>query len=230
MLSLIYSSLRIIAKPTLKALWKLRISGVEHVPKEGPVILAANHHSVADHLFLPVACPRLVFFMAKSDYFVETGVKGRLRGLFMRSVGQIPVERSGGRAALAGLEQARQVILSGKVFGIFPEGTRSADGRLYRGKTGVTRLALMTGAPVVPVGLIGTDAVQPRGALLPRPGHEVEVRFGKPLRFERSDETRHNAKQLRAMTDEVMERIAELTKQEVVGTYAVRPGSTSASA
>ncbi|WP_091556576.1 lysophospholipid acyltransferase family protein [Micromonospora pattaloongensis] len=216
-----------IASPTLKTFWKLRVSGFEHVPESGPVILAANHLSVADHLFLPVACPRLVFFMAKSDYFVETGAKGRLRGLFMRSVGQIPVERSGGRAALAGLEQARQVILSGKVFGIFPEGTRSVDGRLYRGKTGVTRLALMTGAPVVPVGLIGTDAVQPRGKLLPRAGLEVGVHFGKPLHFRGSDETRRNAREIRAMTDEVMDRIAELTGQETVNAYAVRPDAAA---
>ncbi|WP_346015956.1 lysophospholipid acyltransferase family protein [Couchioplanes caeruleus] len=223
-MSLIYTGLRALAVPTLHAMWKLQVSGRENVPDHGPVILASNHLSVADHLFLPVACPRLVYFMAKSDYFQQGGLKGRFRGAFMRSVGQIPIERSGGRAALAGLEQARQVILSGKVFGIFPEGTRSPDGRLYRGKTGVTRLALMTGAPVVPVGVLGTDKAQPIGAPFPRPGHTVTVRIGKPVVYDGAEKVGHNAKQLREITDDIMSRIAELTGQETVDVYASRSG------
>ena len=228
-MSLTYTGLRALAVPTLHAMWSLRVSGRENVPDSGPVILASNHLSVADHLFLPVACPRLVFFMAKSDYFQQGGLKGRFRGAFMRSVGQIPIERSGGRAAVAGLEQARQVIASGKVFGIFPEGTRSPDGRLYRGKTGVTRLALMTGAPVVPVGIVGTDKAQPVGTAFPRPGCTVTVRIGEPVVYGQAQEIGHNAKRLRDITEDIMGRIAELSGQERVDVYASRSnGSTPA--
>ncbi|GGK86627.1 1-acyl-sn-glycerol-3-phosphate acyltransferase [Mangrovihabitans endophyticus] len=223
-MSLIYTGLRALAVPTLHAFWRLRVTGRENVPKTGPVILAANHLSVSDHLFLPVACPRLVFFMAKSDYFLQGGLKGRFRGVFMRSVGQIPIERSGGRAALAGLEQARKVIMDGNVFGIFPEGTRSPDGRLYRGKTGVTRLALMTGAPVVPVGLVGTNHVQPIGTAFPHPGGTVTVRIGEPVFYGHAETIGHNAKKLREITDDIMGRIAKLSGQEIMDVYATRSG------
>ena len=160
---------------------------------------------------------------------LQGGLKGWVRGQFMCAVGQIPVDRSGGRASLAGREQARQAILDGKVFGIFPEGTRSPDGRLYRGKTGVTRLALMTNAPVVPVGISGTDKVQPVGAAFPRPGGEVTVRFGQPLVFPQATGVGHNAAKLRQLTDEIMTRIAVLTGQEIVAAYAARPETAQAS-
>jgi 1-acyl-sn-glycerol-3-phosphate acyltransferase len=213
-LSLVYSGVRAVAAPIVRALWTSTVTGMAHVPATGPVILAANHLSVADHLFLPAFCPRKVYFMAKAEYFRDRGLKGRVRGAFMTAVGQIPVERGGGRAALDGLERARAVLDAGDVFGIFPEGTRSPDGRLHRGKTGVARLALMTGAPVIPVGIIGTDRVQPIGAPYPRRGHPVTVHVGEPLRFGKVTGGVFERDRLREITEQVMARIEDLSGQE----------------
>ena len=216
-----YAALRLAFIPVEHTLWRLAVSGASNIPKDGPVILAANHLSAADHMFLPVVSPRPVYFMAKAEYFTARGPVPRARASFMRAVGQVPIDRRGGRAALAGLEQCRQVIESGKVFGIFPEGTRSPDGRLYRGKTGVARLALMTGAPVVPVGLLGTEKVLPIGTVVPRPGHRVVVRFGEPISWPRVELAEQDVRQVRAITDEIMARIGALSGQETVNGYAV---------
>jgi 1-acyl-sn-glycerol-3-phosphate acyltransferase len=221
-LSLLYTMTRILAVPIVRSLWPVQTSGLAHIPAEGAVILAANHLSVADHLFLPVACPRKVHFMAKAEYFRGRGPVGRLRASFLAAVGQIPVDRAGGRAALAGLELSRQVLAEGEVFGIFPEGTRSPDGRLYRGKTGVARLALLTGAPVIPVGITGTGAVQPIGTAWPRIGRRVAVRVGPPLTFARFAGVRPDRDVLREVTDEIMGRIAELSGQPVAAEPAPR--------
>jgi 1-acyl-sn-glycerol-3-phosphate acyltransferase len=214
-LSVVYSGVRAVAAPFVRALWTSTVTGMAHVPTSGPVILAANHLSVADHLFLPAFCPRKVYFMAKAEYFRDRGLKGRLRGAFMSAVGQIPVERGGGRAALQGLEQARAVLDAGDVFGIFPEGTRSPDGRLHRGKTGVARLALMTGAPVIPVGIIGTDRVQPIGAPLPRRGHPVAVHVGEPMLFDQVTDGTFDRERVREITDQIMMRIQALSGQQI---------------
>ncbi|GLZ29249.1 1-acyl-sn-glycerol-3-phosphate acyltransferase [Lentzea sp. NBRC 105346] len=219
-MSLAYSALRIVAVPTLRALWTLRAEGVEHLPRTGGAIVAANHLSVSDHLFLPAVCPRKVFFMAKAEYFRGTGLKGAFTAKFMRAVGQIPVERVGGAAARAGLDQAEELIRSGELFGIFPEGTRSPDGRLYKGKTGAVRLAFATGAPVIPVGLHGTDKAQPIGAPRPRPGHEITVKFGAPMDFSRFAGKEPDHAVLREATDEIMARIRELSGQTYVDDYA----------
>jgi 1-acyl-sn-glycerol-3-phosphate acyltransferase len=213
-LSLAYSGVRAVVAPIVRALWTSTVTGMHHVPATGPVILAANHLSVADHLFLPAFCPRKVYFMAKAEYFRDRGLKGRVRGAFMSAVGQIPVERGGGRAALDGLERARAVLDAGDVFGIFPEGTRSPDGRLHRGKTGVARLALMTGAPIVPVGIIGTDRVQPIRAPYPRRGHPVAIHVGEPLVLPRIAGESFDRQRLREITDEIMARIQKLSGQE----------------
>lgn len=213
-MSLAYSAVCTVLAPIVRALWTSTVTGMDHVPATGPAILAANHLSVADHLFLPAFCPRRVYFMAKAEYFRDHGIKGRVRGAFMSAAGQIPVERTGGRAALDGLERARAVLDAGDVFGIFPEGTRSPDGRLHRGKTGVARLALMTGAPVIPVGIIGTDRVQPIGAPYPRRGHRIAIHVGEPIVHARITGDSFDRVRLRTITDEVMARIQELSGQQ----------------
>lgn len=218
-MSFVYSAARVLAGPVVRAAWRLRVQGLEHLP-DGPVILAANHLSVSDHLFLPAVCPRKVFFMAKAEYFAGRGLRGWVTARFMIAVGQVPVQRSSARAALAALEQAEALLRQGKIFGIFPEGTRSPDGRLYRGRTGVARLALATGAPVVPVGLVGTDRVQPAGRPLPRLGPEVRISIGDPVDLSRLPRQRPTQATLRSVTDEIMARIAVLSGQELVDTYA----------
>lgn len=162
------------AAPLVRALYRPRVEGLEHVPARGPVILACNHLSFRDSVFVPLAVlgepvGRTVAFIGKAEYFQGRRPDQRATRAFMRAMGTVPVDRSGGRAALAAMATSERVLREGRVFGIYPEGTRSPDGRLYRGRTGAARLALTTGAPVVPCAVIGTDRVQPNGALLPRP-------------------------------------------------------------
>ena len=194
----------------------IRVAGREHVPALGPVILASNHLSFIDSVVTRFAAPRRVTFLTKAEYFTGRGLRGRFTRWFFTAAGSVPVTRGQHRAATAALETALEVLADGNVFGIYPEGTRSLDGRLYRGRTGVAWLALTSGAPVVPVALHGTDRLQPVGKRLPRP-HRVTVRFGQPLRFTGDPAS---ARTRRAVTDEVMRAIGELSGQERVDRFA----------
>ena len=194
----------------------IRVEGREHVPTLGPVILASNHLSFIDSVVTRFAAPRRVTFLTKAEYFTGRGLRGRLTRWFFTIAGSVPVTRGQHRAATAALETALEVLAAGNVFGIYPEGTRSLDGRLYRGRTGVAWLALTSGAPVVPVALHGTDRLQPVGKRLPRP-HRVTVRFGQPLRFTGDPSS---ARTRRVVTNEVMRAIGELSGQERADRFA----------
>ncbi|MFI6824647.1 lysophospholipid acyltransferase family protein [Micromonospora sp. NPDC050187] len=198
--------------------WRPTVEGLEHVPEQGGAILAGNHLSVADELFLGATIPRHLAFWAKSEYFKGTGFRGRLTKSVLTGLGAIPVERAGGRAALSAFDAAIPALRGGDLVVVYPEGTRSPDGRLYRGRTGAARLAVSAGVPIVPVGMIGTEKVQPIGARMPRLGAgKITVRFGKPLDFTGRSDDRTS---LRAMTDELMSEIQKLTGQEYVSRYA----------
>ncbi|GAA0540972.1 1-acyl-sn-glycerol-3-phosphate acyltransferase [Saccharopolyspora subtropica] len=209
-----------------RTVYRPTVVGAEKVPATGPVILAPNHLAVLDSFIVPLVLPRPVAFLAKAEYFQGTGAKGAFTRWLFGSLGAIPVERGRGRAAKEALDSAEKVLREGGAFGIHPEGTRSPDGRLYRGRTGVARLALSTGAPVVPVGLIGTDKLQPRGTKIPRL-HPVTVRFGDPLDFSRYAGMESSLPVLRSITDEIMYAIAELSNQEYVDRYQ-SPGAAAA--
>ena len=207
--------------PLLRLIFRPWVEGEDNVPSEGPVILASNHLSFSDSLFMPLVIERRVTFLAKSDYFHGRGIKGRLTAGFFKSAGQLPVDRSGGRASEAALTTGLRVLSEGGLLGIYPEGTRSPDGRLYRGKTGVARMALEGKAPVIPVAMIGTDKVQPIGKRLPRMGR-VGVRFGKPLDFSRYDGMEGDRFILRSITDQIMYELMEIGGQEYVDIYAAK--------
>lgn len=207
-----YPVTRFVCGPFLRLLWRPTASGLEHLPPTGPAILASNHLSIMDSLFLPLMVPRKVVFAAKAEYF--TG--NPLMAMYMRATGQISVDRASASAGRAMLEAAAAVLAAGELFGIYPEGTRSPDGRLYRGKVGVAWLALRTGAPVIPVAMSGTDRVLPPGSVIPRPGR-IGVTFGKPMTFT-GDE--RDARTRRTVTDEVMAAIRALSGQEYVPSYA----------
>lgn len=207
-----YPVTRFVCGPFLRLLWRPTASGLEHLPPTGPAILASNHLSIMDSLFLPLMVPRKVVFAAKAEYF--TG--NPLMAMYMRATGQISVDRASASAGRAMLEAAAAVLEAGELFGIYPEGTRSPDGRLYRGKVGVAWLALRTGAPVIPVAMSGTDRVLPPGSVIPRPGR-IGVTFGKPMTFT-GDE--RDARTRRTVTDEVMAAIRALSGQEYVPSYA----------
>ncbi|RSN69431.1 MULTISPECIES: lysophospholipid acyltransferase family protein [Actinomadura] len=209
--------------PAMRVAFLPRVRGLGHVPRRGPVILAANHLAVLDSFVLPLMVPRRVHFLGKQEYFTAAGPRGRATAAFFRGLGAIAVDRSGGRAALAALDASARVLERGGVFAIHPEGTRSPDGRLYRGRTGVARLALRTGAPVVPVAIEGTDRVQPRGRAVPRPGR-IALRFGAPLRFAGRDAGTPRGRAAREVTDEIMAAIRDLSGQEYAGSYAPPPG------
>jgi len=205
--------------PILATVFRPWVSGLENVPPSGPAILASNHLSVSDSFFLPVVVPRRVSFLAKSEYFTGSGLKGRFKAMFFRGVGQIPVDRSGGKAAEAAITALASVLERGEMVGIYPEGTRSPDGRLYRGKTGVARLALRTGVPVIPVAMLGTDIVQPIGRTIPRV-HRVGVVIGEPLDFSRYAGMENDRFVLRSVTDEIMYELMRLSGQEYADMYA----------
>ena len=214
-----YQVSRILAGPFLHLLWRPQITGLEHIPASGGAILASNHRSVLDTIFLPLMLTRPVTFAAKSEYFTGTGLADRVTGAYLRATRQIPVDRAGTRAAQDMLESALALVRGGALFGIYPEGTRSPDGRLYRGRTGVGWLALSSGLPVIPVAMIGTDRVLPPGRKVPRLGR-VEVRVGEPLTFDAYRQQPAGARQRRAVTDEVMRSIQALSGQEYVPMYA----------
>ena len=219
---MLYWTLKVVVLgPLLRLLFRPWVEGAEHVPEEGAAIFASNHVSFSDSIFLPLVVGRRVTFPAKSDYFTGKGIKGRLTALFFRGVGQIPIDRSGGRASMAALEAGKSLLEKGELFGIYPEGTRSPDGRLYRGKTGVARLALETGAPVIPVAMIDTGNVQPPGQVVPRIGR-IGVRIGKPLDFSRYEGMSRDRYILRSVTDEIMYEILAMSEQEYVDVYADR--------
>ncbi|GIG60716.1 putative 1-acylglycerol-3-phosphate O-acyltransferase [Longispora fulva] len=198
-----------------------KVEGLENIPDEGPAILASNHLSFSDSIFLPLVVRRRITFVAKAEYFNGTGVKGWINRIFFGGTGQIPVDRSGGGAGAGALETGARVLRDGHLFGIYPEGTRSPDGRLYRGKTGVARLALETGAPVVPCAMVNTHLVQPPGRIWPRI-MRVRIRIGAPLDFSRYDGFVGDRFVERSITDEVMYELMELSGQEYVDVYAAK--------
>lgn len=192
------------------------------MPAEGAAILASNHLSFSDSIFLPVAVSRPITFLAKSEYFTGTSLKGRAVSAFMRGAGQVPVDRTGGNASTAAIATAVRILNEGALLGIYPEGTRSPDGKLYRGKTGVARMALEARVPVVPVAMINTDKVQPIGRSRPNFNVDVGIRIGKPLDFSRFFGMEDDRFVLRSMTDEIMYKIMDLSGQEYVDKYASR--------
>jgi len=208
--------------PILAILFRPWSEGADNVPREGPAILAWNHLSFSDHFFGPLPLPRKVTFLAKSEYFTGRGLKGLISKAFFRGVGQIPVDRTGGEASERALRTGLRVLAEGKLLGIYPEGTRTPDGRLYRGKTGVARLALESGAPVIPCAMIGTFELQPPGRLLPRLSIRPGTRFGKPLDFSRYAGLESDRLVLRAVTDEIMYAVMNLSGQVYVDEDAQR--------
>ncbi|MET9556466.1 lysophospholipid acyltransferase family protein [Streptomyces sp. NPDC006645] len=218
---MIYGAMKFSIGGSLKLAFRPWVEGIENIPEEGPAILASNHLSFSDSFFLPAVLTRKVTFIAKAEYFTSPGVKGRLTAAFFKGVGQLPVDRSGGRGAgEAAIKSGIAVLESGELFGIYPEGTRSPDGRLYRGKPGgLARVALATGAPVIPVAMIDTEKIQPPGTVMPklmRPG----IRIGEPLNFSRYQGMESDRFILRSLTDEVMYEIMKLSGQEYVDIYA----------
>jgi len=209
----------VVLGPILRLLFRPWVEGVENIPPEGAAIFASNHLSFSDSIFLPLVVPRRVTFLAKSDYFTGRGLKGRLTAAILRSAGQLSVDRSGGKAGVAALNSGLKVLRRGELLGIYPEGTRSPDGRLYRGRTGVARMALEAGCPVLPVAMIGTDKAQPTGKKVPKI-MRIGVRIGKPLDFSRYEGMEDNRFVLRSITDEVMYELMLLSRQEYVDMYA----------
>jgi 1-acyl-sn-glycerol-3-phosphate acyltransferase len=205
----------ILLGPLLRLIYRPRARGLENIPRSGGFILAANHISFVDSLFMPLVCPRPVVFLGKSDYFKSWRTRW-----FFKAVNVIPVQREGGSAGEAAILAGIQALREGKVVGIYPEGTRSPDGRLYRGKTGVARMALEAQVPVIPVSIRGTDEVMPLDAKAPRLSGRVRVEFGKPLVFDRYYDRPKDRFVLRSVTDEIMYEIMMLTGQEYVDEYA----------
>ncbi len=216
-----FALIKAVLGPIMRLMFRPQVEGAEHIPGDGPVILAGNHLTFIDSMILPLVCDRQVCFIGKDEYVTGKGLKGRLMAWFFTGVGMIPVDRDGGRGGVAALMTGRRVLEEGKVFGIYPEGTRSPDGRLYRGRTGIARLTLMTGAPVVPFAVIGTDKLQPGGSGMPRPGR-VTVRFGAPMEFSRYEGMDRDRYVLRAVTDSVMAEVMRLSGQEYVDMYATK--------
>ncbi|MET0425641.1 MAG: lysophospholipid acyltransferase family protein [Actinoplanes sp.] len=215
---LLYTVGKLTVGNAMKYGWRPHVEGLEYVPRTGGVIFAGNHLSVADELFLGAVVPRHLAFWAKSEYFTGTGLSGWFNRNLLNGLGAIRVERGGGRAALTAFDGAIPVLQGGDAVALYPEGTRSPDGRLYRGRTGVARLSVAAGVPIVPVGMLGTDKVQPIGQPYPKPFRgKVTVRFGKPIETTGRADDRTS---LRALTDEVMAEIQKLTGQEYVPRYA----------
>ena len=215
---MMYTLLHSVVPPVAKTIWRPKVLGLDNVPMSGGVILASNHLSFADSIVIPVVVPRKVAFLAKSDYFTGTGVKGALSKAWFEGMGMLPVDRDDKRAALASLDTALTVLGRGEAFGIYPEGTRSRDGRLYRGRTGVAHLALTAGVPVVPVGLVGTDKLQPVGSRLPRVV-PLTISFGPPIQVAGRFEGVPIGRARREVTDEIMSAIQRLSGQEEAGIY-----------
>ncbi|HET6654483.1 MAG TPA: lysophospholipid acyltransferase family protein [Nocardioides sp.] len=215
---MLYEVTHTVVPPLAKAIWRPTVEGLDNLPATGPVIVASNHLSFADSLVIPIVAPRKVTFLAKEQYFTGTGIKGAISRGWFTGIGMIPVNRDDSRSALASLDIALDVLSQGGAFGIYPEGTRSRDGRLYRGRTGVAHLALTSGAPVVPVGVTGTQNLQPVGSRLPRLA-KVTVRFGEPMRFRQQYDGVPLGRARREVTDQVMNAIQRLSGQQFAGVY-----------
>ncbi|WP_040703663.1 lysophospholipid acyltransferase family protein [Nocardiopsis salina] len=215
-----YWVVKAILGPLLAVLWQPRAEGVENVPRRGPAIMVSNHLSFSDHFFGPLPLPRKITFLAKSEYFTGTGVKGFASRAFFSGVGQIPIDRAGGKASEAALRTGLRVLKRGDLLGIYPEGTRSPDGKLYRGRTGVARLALESRAPVVPMAMINLEKIMPPGRTVPKLGVRPQMKFGEPLDFSRYYGMEEDPRVLRAVTDEIMYALMELSGQEYVDRYA----------
>jgi len=218
----LYEILHTTVPPLAKAIWRPTVEGIEHVPLTGPVLIASNHLSFVDSVVIPIVAPRKVVFLAKAEYFTGSGIKGRLSRAWFEGLGMVPVDRSDTKAAIDSLQIALDVLGRGEAFGIYPEGTRSRDGLLYRGRTGVAHLALTAGVPVVPVGLQGTEDLQPVGTTLPRRA-KVTVRFGAPLDFSGRFDGVPTGRARREATDEIMAAIQRLSGQQTAGQYNERP-------
>ncbi|WP_395243337.1 lysophospholipid acyltransferase family protein [Agromyces sp. MMS24-K17] len=209
----------IVVGPVILSIFRPWVAGLENVPKTGPVILASNHLSFIDSIFLPLVVARPVVFLAKSEYFTGKGLKGWATRLFFQSAGQLPIDRSGGKASEASLNTGLRVLSEQRILGIYPEGTRSPDGKLYRGRTGVARMVLESGAPVIPVAMIGTEEVMPIGTRLPRV-RRVGIIIGEPMDFTRFAGMEGDRFVLRSVTDELVHRLRRLSDQEYVDVYA----------
>ena len=214
-----YRASRVVAGPFLHVLWRPEVTGLDNIPETGGALLASNHLSILDSIFLPLVVSRPVTFAAKSEYFTGTRLVDRMTAMYMRATNQLSVDRAGARAAQAMLEAALERVNGGALFGIYPEGTRSPDGRLYRGRTGIGWLALHSGVPVIPVAMIGTDRVLPPGHRVPKL-YRIQVKIGSPLTFDALRAEGTGGRQRRAVTDTVMEAIGKLSGQEYVPTYA----------
>lgn len=205
--------------PFLRLIGRPKVEGLENIPTSGPAILASNHLAVVDSFYLPLMVPRRIYFLAKSEYFTGTGLSGRFQRWFFSSSGQIPIDRSGADAAAGALISARRMLDKGELMGMYPEGTRSPDGRLFKGKTGLARIAMETGVPVIPVAMIGTDGLNPPGTVIPRLAR-ITVKIGKPLDFSRFDGMAGSRFIERAVTDEIMYELMQLSGQQYVDVYA----------
>jgi len=214
-----YRASRVVAGPFLHVLWRPEVTGLENIPETGGALIASNHLSIVDSIFLPLVISRPVTFAAKSEYFTGTRMVDRVTAMYMRATNQLSVDRAGARAAQAMLEAALERVNGGALFGIYPEGTRSPDGRLYRGRTGIGWLALHSGVPVIPVAMIGTDRVLPPGRTVPKL-NRIQVKIGSPLTFDTLRAEGTGGRQRRAVTDTVMEAIGKLSGQEYVPMYA----------
>ncbi len=209
----------IVVGPVVRLLFRPWVKGLDNIPDNGPAVLASNHLSFSDSIFLPLAVSRPVVFLAKSEYFTGKGLKGKLTAAFFKMTNQLPMDRSGGAASATSLLAGRDALQEGGLLGIYPEGTRSPDGKLYRGKTGVAKLVLSTGVPVIPVAMIGTDKVQPIGRRIPNI-RRVGIIMGKPLDFSRYKGLEDDRFIQRSVTDEIMYEIMRLSGQEYVDSYA----------
>ncbi|MCX4678800.1 1-acyl-sn-glycerol-3-phosphate acyltransferase [Streptomyces sp. NBC_01433] len=211
----------VVLGPVLRLLFRPRIEGLEHIPADGAAIVAGNHLSFSDHFLMPAIIKRRITFLAKAEYFTGPGLKGRLTAAFFRSAGQIPVDRSGKDAGQAAIREGLGVLGKGELLGIYPEGTRSHDGRLYKGKVGVAVMAITARVPVVPCAMVGTFEIQPPGQVVPRI-KRVTIRFGEPLDFSRYAGLEDQKAAIRAVTDEIMYAILNLSGQEYVDEYAAK--------
>jgi 1-acyl-sn-glycerol-3-phosphate acyltransferase len=207
-----YKILKSFLIPILMFIFRPKVTGLRHVPSTGPVIIASNHLSFSDSIFMPLVVSRKVTFLAKSEYFTSPGIKGFIKKLTFITLGQVPVDRSGGKRSEAALLTGLRLLRENQCLGIYPEGTRSPDGRLYKGRTGIARMAIESAAPVVPVAMFNTAEIQPTGQVVPKV-RRVEMVFGEPMYFS-GDATDQNV--LRDVTNQIMEKIAELSKQEYV--------------
>jgi 1-acyl-sn-glycerol-3-phosphate acyltransferase len=211
----------ILLGPLMKLFCRPEVEGAEHLPASGGAILVSNHLAVADSFFMPLKLPRRVTFLAKREYFTGKGLTGKLKKYFFSGVGQVPIDRSSGAAAQAALDTGVRLLREGKLLGLYPEGTRSPDGRLYKGKTGVARMALEADVPVIPIAMFGTDKVNPIGSTIWRP-YKVRVKIGPPLDFSRYEGLAGDRFVERSITDEIMYALMELSGQEYVDIYAAK--------